>query len=255
MYKNMRHICQSLSQIFHKMSFYNEFTDRHFQYRIILMFRFYQHQCLRKPVRVKIFERKKKVSRYYEMVSRLFEKAPRYFEKLSRYYEKVPRYYEMASRLFEKVSRYFEKVSRYYEMVSRLFEKVARYFEKLSRYYEMVSRLFEKVPRYFEKDSRYYEKFPRYYEMASRLFEKVPRYFEKFSRYYAPNFEEVDGAYWFRVVRASVRASVRSRTMHGRVLKFHIWIPHGKIFDTLFFLSELPPFLELCPFRKNPNEI
>ena len=170
---------------------------------------------LGKPVRVKIFERKKKVSRYYEMVSRLFEKAPRYFEKLSRYYEKVPRYYEMASRLFEKVPRYFEKVSRYYEMVSRLFEK---------------------VPRYFEKVSRYYEKFPRYYGMASRLFEKVSRYFEKFSPYYAPNFEEVDGAYWFRVVRASVHASVRSRTMHGRVLKFHIWIPHGKIFDTRFIL-------------------
>ena len=51
---------------------------------------------IRKLVRVKIFERKKKkVSRYYEMVSRLFEKAPRYFEKLSRYYERVPRYYEL----------------------------------------------------------------------------------------------------------------------------------------------------------------
>ena len=27
--------------------------------------------------------------------------------------------------------------------------------------------------------------------------------------YYAPNFEEVDGAYWFRVVRPCVRVSVR----------------------------------------------
>ena len=27
--------------------------------------------------------------------------------------------------------------------------------------------------------------------------------------YYAPNFEEADGAYWFRVVRACVRPSVR----------------------------------------------
>ena len=25
-----------------------------------------------------------------------------------------------------------------------------------------------------------------------------------------------------------------SRTMHARVLKFHIWIPHGKIADTHF---------------------
>ena len=30
---------------------------------------------------------------------------------------------------------------------------------------------------------------------------------------------------------------------------FHIWIPHGKIADTFFFLSELSPFLELCPFE------
>ena len=45
--------------------------------------------------------------------------------------------------------------------------------------------------------------------------------------------------------------------MHARVLKFHIWIPHGKIVDTcffllllFFFLSELSPFLELYPFEK-----
>ena len=66
--------------------------------------------------------------------------------------------------------------------------------------------------------------------------------------YYAPNFEEVDGAYWFRVVRPSVCSS---RTMHARVLKCHIWIPHGKIADPyFFFLSVLSPFLELCPFEK-----
>ena len=79
----------------------------------------------------------------------------------------------------------------------------------------MISRLIEKVPRYFEKVSRYYEKFPRYYEMISRLLEKVPRYFEKFSRYYVPNFEEVDGAYWFWVVHASVRLSVQEPCMLG----------------------------------------
>ena len=39
--------------------------------------------------------------------------------------------------------------------------------------------------------------------------------------------------------------------MNVRVLKFHIWIPHGKIADTVFFfLSQLSPFLELCPFEK-----
>ena len=38
-------------------------------------------------------------------------------------------------------------------------------------------------------------------------------------------------------------------TVHARVLKFHIWIPRGKIAALIFFLSELPPFLELCPFE------
>ena len=34
----------------------------------------------------------------------------------------------------------------------------------------------------------------------------------------------------------SVRTSVRSsRTVHARVLKFHIWIPHRKIADTRYF--------------------
>ena len=47
------------------------------------------------------------------------------------------------------------------------------------------------------------------------------------------NFEEVEGAYWFRVVRLSTRSST---TMHARGLKFHIWIPHGKIADTRSFL-------------------
>ena len=54
-------------------------------------------------------------------------------------------------------------------------------------------------------------------------------------------------------VHASVHAFIRtSRTVHDRVLKFHIWIPHGKIADiqVVFFLSELSPFLELYPFDK-----
>ena len=52
-------------------------------------------------------------------------------------------------------------------------------------------------------------------------------------------------------VHPSVRPSVRSRNMHARVLKFHIWIPHGKIFDTRFFpcLSYLP-FWSYAPLNK-----
>ena len=64
--------------------------------------------------------------------------------------------------------------------------------------------------------------------------------------FYAPNFEAVVGAYWFRVVRPSVHPCVHasvglSKTVHAKVLKFHIWIPHGKIADPHFFcLSYLP---------------
>ena len=52
--------------------------------------------------------------------------------------------------------------------------------------------------------------------------------------------------------RLSVHACIRSsRTVHARVLKFHIWVPYGKIADTcFFFLSKLSPFLELFPFEK-----
>ena len=41
------------------------------------------------------------------------------------------------------------------------------------------------------------------------------------------------------------------RTVHAWVLKCHIWIPHGKIADLYFFLVELFPCLELCPFEKS----
>ena len=40
-------------------------------------------------------------------------------------------------------------------------------------------------------------------------------------------------------------------TVHARVLKFHLWSPHGKLADPYYFLSELSPFLELCTFEKN----
>ena len=47
--------------------------------------------------------------------------------------------------------------------------------------------------------------------------------------------------------------SVRSsKTVHARVLKFHIWIPHAKIADLYFFscLSNLP-FWSYAPLKKS----
>ena len=38
--------------------------------------------------------------------------------------------------------------------------------------------------------------------------------------------------------------------VHARDLKFNIHIPHEKIVDPyFFFMSELCPFYELCPFE------
>ena len=58
------------------------------------------------------------------------------------------------------------------------------------------------------------------------------------------------GAYCFQLVRPSVCLSVRSKKIKARVLKFHIWIPRQKIaYPYFFFLSELSPLAELCPFE------
>ena len=57
-------------------------------------------------------------------------------------------------------------------------------------------------------------------------------YAKAYSFFYAPNFEEVDGANWFRVVHECVHPSVRQ--VRARVL-IHIWIPNGKVVDARFF--------------------
>ena len=49
----------------------------------------------------------------------------------------------------------------------------------------------------------------------------------------------------------SVRPSVRSsKTVHARVLKFHIWIPHGKIVDARFFLIRVISLSGVMPLWK-----
>ena len=59
-----------------------------------------------------------------------------------------------------------------------------------------------------------------------------------------PTSKKVTGPIGFGL---SMRLSVHSsRTVHARNLKFHIWIPHGKIADTRFFFFSCPFYL---PFR------
>ena len=127
----------------------------------------------------------------------------------------ITRWFLVYSRKHLVISKSFLVITRSSSLLRDGFSFIREstsLFRKVSRYYEMVSRLFEKVPRYFEKVFRYYEKFPRYYEMASRLFEKV--------------------------------------TMHARVLKFHVWIPHGKKFDTRCFLVRVTSLSGVMPLWK-----
>ena len=50
----------------------------------------------------------------------------------------------------------------------------------------------------------------------------------------------------------SVHACIRlSKTVHARILKFHIWIPHGKIADTRFFpCPSYLPFWSYASLKK-----
>ena len=53
---------------------------------------------------------------------------------------------------------------------------------------------------------------------------------------YAPNFDNVEGAYCFWLVRACVCPSVCPFKIYlDTVLKFHIGIPHQKLIDVYFF--------------------
>ena len=74
---------------------------------------------------------------------------------------------------------------------------------------------------------------------------------------YAPNFEEVEEAYWFGPVRPSMRACVRawvtlcmqSKRVRSRILKFDMWNKYEKMRRPVFFSFSVGRFVaELCPF-------
>ena len=58
-------------------------------------------------------------------------------------------------------------------------------------------------------------------------------------------------------VRACVRSFVRSsKTVHARVLEFHIWIPYEKIADTrLFSCPSYLPFWSYAPSKKSKRNL
>ena len=73
----------------------------------------------------------------------------------------------------------------------------------------------------------------------------------KFWHFYAPNFEKVGGAYCFSVcLSVTFYVSCNFGTVHARVLKFHIWIPHCKIVDLFFSFPCCAPFWSYAPFNK-----
>ena len=68
--------------------------------------------------------------------------------------------------------------------------------------------------------------------------------------FYAQILEEVDGAYWFRIVRACVGLSVQEPSCMLGFWNFIYGFLMEKYLTHIFFLYELSPFLELCAFEK-----
>ena len=60
---------------------------------------------------------------------------------------------------------------------------------------------------------------------------------------------------WRGILVSGCASICSSRTVHTRVLKFHIWIPHGKIADARFFLVWVISLSGVMPLWKNQNEI
>ena len=69
-----------------------------------------------------------------------------------------------------------------------------------------------------------------------------------------PTLKKLTGHIGFGLcVHSCMHLSVRSsRAVHASVLKFYIWIPHGKIADTHFFsCPSYFPFWSYAPMKKS----
>ena len=74
--------------------------------------------------------------------------------------------------------------------------------------------------------------------LTAKLLKQGYRYHKLRKAFYAPNFEKVGSILVSACasIRPCVRSTVRSKKIHARVLKFHIWIPRPKIAYLYFFL-------------------
>ena len=68
--------------------------------------------------------------------------------------------------------------------------------------------------------------------------------------FYAPNFGELDGHIGFGLCVPSMRPSVNQEPCTLGFWNFIYLFFMEKYLTHIFFLSELSPFLELCPFEK-----
>ena len=97
-------------------------------------------------------------------------------------------------------------------------------------------------------------KIPQKYIMAHHTCHKLC---EK-ANFYAPNFEDVDGAYWFWVMRPAVCASMHPSVQEPCMLGFWIFI-YGflmeKYLTPVFFLVRVISLSGVMPVWKNQHEI
>ena len=231
--------------------------------------------ALRKPVRVKLFERKKNFFSllrdgfsFIRESTSLFRKAFSLLREGASLLRDGFSFIRESTSLFRKrflfITRWFLVYSRKYLVISKSFLVITRWFLVYSRKYLVISKSFLVITRWFLVYSRKYLVISKRFLFITRSFLVITRWLLVYSRKYlviskrfsllCPQLRRS----WRSILVSGcecVRASVRSRTMHARVLKFHVWISYGKIFDTRFFLVRVTSLSGVMPLWKNPNEI